>query len=81
MSEPEDLLGGYRPSGPPPDLRARIVLDADRATRSSMRDWLPALATAALIALLYVLATGIRMRVYEQIADPDAVRQIEVPIP
>jgi hypothetical protein len=80
MNDVDDPLRGYRPAGPPPDLRARIMSEAERATRSSLRDWLPAIAAAALIVLLQVLASGIRDRAYDQAAIPDLSQQIEVPL-
>ena len=80
MNDFDDPLRGYRPSGPPADLRARIMLAVDEARPPRLRDWLPALATAALIVLLQVLASGIRDRVYDQIDAQDAPQQIEVPL-
>jgi hypothetical protein len=71
----DDLLSGYRPAGPAPNLRARIM-----AERPSLRDWLPAVAAVVLIVLLQVIAAGIRDRVYDQIAPRDVPRQIEVPL-
>ena len=77
----DDLLRGYRPAGPPPELRARIAASSAKALaeRPRLRDWLPALAAAALIALLQVLAASIRDRTFDQIAAPDQPPSIEVP--
>jgi hypothetical protein len=80
MSDVDDPLRRYRPAGPPPDLRARIVLAVDHAPPTRLRDWLPAVAAAALIVLLQVLASGIRDRVYDQIIAPEAPAPIEVPL-
>lgn len=87
MSE-DDLLRGYRPAGPPPDLRARIAAGgakalAERAAsaeRPSLRDWLPAVAAVVLIVLLQVLAAGIRDRAFDQIDALEDPVQTEVPI-
>jgi hypothetical protein len=78
MRDNDDPLRGYRPAGPPPGLRARIVREAEGARAPSLREWLPAIATAALIGLLYIAATGIRARVYSQLIDPADVPEVEV---
>jgi hypothetical protein len=78
MNDLEDPLRGYQLSGPPPDLRARILREADVTRKVRWLDWLPALAAAALIVLLHVVASGIRDRVYDQIAPRDLPAQIEV---
>jgi hypothetical protein len=79
----DDLLRGYRPADPPPELRARITSATRRAQASAerpgLRDWLPAIAAAGLIVILQVLAAGIRDRVYDQIDVRDTPPQIEVP--
>jgi hypothetical protein len=78
----DERLRNYRPAGPPADLRARITASRSAkasAERSSLRDWLPALATAAVIALLYVAATEIRAAAYAKIVDSDALILVEAP--
>ena len=87
----DELLHGYRPAGPPTELRARVMRSAkasrsakalaerSSAERSSFRDWLPALATAAVIALLYVAATEIRAAAYAQLIEAAAPNVLEVP--
>ncbi len=77
MNDTEELLHGYRPAGPPPDLRARIMREAGRPARAGFRDWLPALATAALIILLSLLASTIRGRAYDRVAEPDVPQNVE----
>jgi hypothetical protein len=80
MNHLEDPLRGYQLSGPPPDLRARIVREATGPRRVGLRDWIPALAAAALIVLLQVLASEITNNVYDQIAGPIVSQQVEVPL-
>jgi hypothetical protein len=76
----DELLHGFRPAGPPPELRARVMSSATAsAERSSLRDWLPAIATAAVIALLYVAGTEIRAAAYAQLIETAAPTVIEVP--
>lgn len=77
----DDFLRGYRAAGPPEELRARVIQSARSPQPSTLRDWLPAIATAALIAVLYVASTGIRARAYAQIVDPVEIHEIEVPSP
>jgi hypothetical protein len=81
MTDFEDRLRLYTPSGPPPELRAQIVRELAGSSSFRIRDWLPGIATAALIALLYVVATGIRARAYAQIIDSVDIHEIEVPSP
>jgi hypothetical protein len=78
MNNREDSFRAYRPVGPPPDLRARIMRDAESTHVFSVREWLPALATAALIVLFYALASGVRQRIEMQIPDQGDPPQIEV---
>jgi len=73
-----DPLHGYRPSAPPADLRARILREVETTQAGRFREWLPALGMAVLIVLLYLLATSIRMRVYEQMTDAGGVQEFEV---
>jgi hypothetical protein len=77
----DDLLRGYRPAGPPADLRARVIEAVRSPQPSTLRDWLPAIATAALIALLYAVATSIHAGAYAQIIDAVDIHEIEVPSP
>jgi hypothetical protein len=78
MNNRDDSLRGYQPVGPPPDLRARIVRDAESLRVFAAREWLPALAAAALIVLFYALASGARKRIDMQIPDQGDPPQIEV---
>ena len=65
MQNPEDRLGRYRPSGPPLDLRDRIMsaVESRRFSTghaSTVREWLPAIGAAAAAIIFSVLASGIR---------------------
>ena len=77
----DDPLGGYRPSGPPPDLRARIMREADGATSVGIREWLPAFAVAALIVLLTVLNQRMHADIDARLAVPDDLRPVEQWLP
>ena len=81
MNDFDDPLPGYRPSGPPADLRARIMREAERATSSSLRDWLPAIATAGLIALFAALSHKIHVDIEARLSAPDDVRPVEQWLP
>jgi hypothetical protein len=52
----EKRLRCYRPAGPPPELRDRVMLWSAREPRT-LRDWLLTLAAAAAVVLFYVLAS------------------------
>jgi hypothetical protein len=78
MTAPEHPLNSYRPVGPPAELRARIIRHAQLARAFTVREWLPALATAALIVLFYALASGIRTRIEMQILNQGDPPEIEV---
>ena len=78
MTAPGHPLSGYRPASPPADLRARIMRHAESTRVFSVREWLPALATAALIVLFYALASGVRARIDMQIPDQGDLPEIEV---
>ena len=64
MDELEDLLGRYRPLGPPPGLRERIVARTSR--RSSLFEWLPAAAALFLAAVFSWLAANERQMIDAQ---------------
>jgi hypothetical protein len=55
----EALLREYRPIGPPPGLRDRILNAGEKPLR--LRDWLPAVAAVVLAVVFYWLA-GIERR-------------------
>jgi hypothetical protein len=57
----EKRLQRYRPAGPPPELRDRIVSAARRTRR--LRDWLPLLAAAAAVVLFSALASKERAQI------------------
>ena len=77
----DDPMRGYRPAGPPPDLRARIMREADRATSAGLREWLPAFAVAALIVLLTVLNQRMHADIDARLAVPDNLRPVEQWLP
>ena len=77
MNEHEDLetlLRGYRPVGPPPELRARVLRNVrvPRRPWSILLEWLPAAAAVLLVALFQMLAAYERSRVFEHFS-PDPV--------
>ena len=68
MDDLDTRLQRYRAVGPPPDLRDRIARAAEARRRSSVREWLPALAAAAALAatiVFSVLASGVRGQLVE----------------
>lgn len=76
MTEPDDPLRRYRPSGPPPDLRARIMQRVARPRRIGWA-WVPAFATAALIVLFQVLGLGVRAGIEARLSVPDDLKPVE----
>jgi hypothetical protein len=76
MSDVEDRLGAYRPAGPPPDLRAQIMREVADGSSSRIRDWWPAIATAALIVLFAVLNRRIHSSIDARLPEPDDRRPI-----
>ena len=81
MSDIEDLLKRYRPAGPPPDLRARVLRAAEAPRSSGLREWLPALAAAALIALLSALNYRLHTTLETRLTVPDDLRPVEQWLP
>ena len=86
----DDLLRGYRPAGPPPELRARIAAttgsakaSAERpsAERSTLRDWLPALAAAVLIVLFGTLSYRLHADLEARLFVPEELQPVEQWIP
>jgi anti-sigma factor RsiW len=59
--ELESRLRAYGPAGPPPTLRRRVLSAAVRP-RSTVREWLPALAASLIAVLFYWLAASDRSR-------------------
>ena len=74
-------LHRYRPAGPPPDLRARILREAEAATPFHLRDWLPALAAAALLTLFGTLSHRVHADIDAALALPDDARPVEQWLP
>ena len=81
MTDTEDRLAGYRPSGPPPDLRARILRLAEEPRPVTLRAWLPALAAAALAILFYALGVTTRADITSQLRMSDELRPVEQWLP
>lgn len=81
MTDIDDRLRGYRPAGPPPELRARIMGEAVEPSWFVIRDWLPALAVAALIALFAVLNHRLQADIDARLAVPDDLRSVEQWLP
>jgi hypothetical protein len=81
MTDVEDRFAGYRPSAPPPELRARILRQAEESRPSTLRDWLPALAAAALAIVFYVLGVTTRADIASRLAVPDDLRPVEQWVP
>jgi hypothetical protein len=81
MSDVEGRLNAYRPAGPPPDLRTRILRAADESRSGGIRDWLPAIAAAALIALLSGLNYRLHTQLETRLAVPDDFRPVEQWLP
>lgn len=52
MDDIEKALQRYRPAGPPPALRARVIAAARAPRYSFVLEWLPA-AAAVLLTLLF----------------------------
>ena len=66
--ELEQLLSRYRPVGPPPDLRARILRSASADERVALPIWL-AISALAACAVLFV---GGASRVYSNAVQAEA---------
>ena len=81
MSDVEGRLNAYRPIGPPPDLRARILRAPDESRSGGIRGWLPAIAAAALIALLSALNYRLHAQLETRLAVPDDFRPVEQWLP
>jgi len=82
--EIERVLERYRPAGPPPELRARIVASAarPRARTVRWRDWTPVAAAVAFTVLFYWLGARQRGDLEARLAPPAApgvVAVIDVP--
>jgi len=77
MSDMEQRLGGYRPAGPPADLRARILQQAEPSRLGTVREWLPAIAAAAVIALFFTLNSQLHARLDSRLSVPDDLRPVE----
>ena len=81
--ELEALIREYRPLGPPPELRDRILNAAVAPSR--LRDWFPAAAAVLLAAMFYWLADLERQRLSASIGtrprmDRQAIFIIEDPL-
>jgi hypothetical protein len=77
----EDRLRKYRPSGPPPAFRGRVVGAARGASRAAGRrllEWLPAAAAAAAAIVFYTLGAGAHREVAAHLQRADADRTAAV---
>jgi hypothetical protein len=74
MNDIEDRLNRYRPSGPPKELRARVVETRREvpSPRSRVLWWLPAMSAAAATLLFALLAGRARGDVVRRMAGIDA---------
>jgi hypothetical protein len=70
MDELEERLRRYRPVGPPPGLRARVVALARTPARRRLA-WLPSVAAAAAAVVFYVLAAGARRDLFDELRTRD----------
>jgi hypothetical protein len=77
MNDLENRLGSYRPAGPPPDLRGRILRRAQEPRRETFREWLPAIAAAAAIALLFAFNYQLHVRLDARLSVPEDLRPVE----
>ena len=82
MSDVEDRLRGYRPAGPPPELRDRVVQATLVARpfegRAFLRDWLPPAIAASVAIIFHLLASSARADVASRFADADRAREAMV---
>jgi len=65
MNDIEDKLRRFRPGGPPPDLRARVIAATQRGKPNRLLEWVPAAVAAGVAVAFYLLGAGAR-------ADADA---------
>jgi hypothetical protein len=83
----EARLQGYRPAGPPRDLRARVVAARADGVRSRVPPgarhtlaWLPAAAAVLLATMFYWLAAAGRERVLTQLPAVPSSEAIELSV-
>ena len=70
MDELERRLRAYRPVGPPPELRERVLKTRNR----SLWEWLPAAVAAALVITFYGLSANINRELANQFSAAQAAR-------
>jgi hypothetical protein len=73
MNELEDRLRRYRPTGPPKDLRARVIATAGRPPQRRWM-WMPSVAAAAAAFTFYVLAASARRDLAGELSRTDPNR-------
>ena len=61
----ERVLSAWRPSGPPPELRARII--GARGFSRAVAEWLPAVAALLLVVLFHWLGANERQRIESRV--------------
>jgi hypothetical protein len=92
--EIDDVLGRYRPAGPPPELRERVVRAAALAAAPNpgsaavvappvqggvlRREWLPPALAAGVAILFYLLGSGVRAQLTAQLSGIDRAREASV---
>ena len=86
----EDRLRKYRPSGPPPELRGRVVTGVARPVsgvarpfqgrdrRLFLREWLPAALAASIAIIFHLLASSAHADVASRLGDADRAREAMV---
>jgi len=77
----EHRFRAYRPAGPPPDLRARILRAAEAPPSNTFREWLPAIAATAVIALLSALNYQHHTALEARLTVPDDLQPVEQWLP
>jgi hypothetical protein len=74
----EDRLRKYRPSGPPPELRDRVMAGVARPFQGRVRGWLPAALAASIAIIFHLLASSARADVASRLGDADRAREAMV---
>ena len=76
----ETRLQRYRPEGPPPALRARVIAagsSREPGRAAPVTGWLPAAAALAAMMLFYWLAANERQRLFVQLSPVSVERSID----
>jgi hypothetical protein len=86
MDDIEERLQRYRPAGPPPALRARVLAGARAPRYSFVLEWLPAAAAVLLTLLFHWMSATEQQLISARVTplppfDQAAVRIFEEPQP